>query len=65
MNIVDNKGHKTTYTILGPWDADPEQNILSFNSKLAQAMIGKKEGENFNFRDDEFQIISLGNYLKQ
>ncbi|MES2122836.1 MAG: GreA/GreB family elongation factor, partial [Chlamydiota bacterium] len=29
------KGQSVTYTLLGPWDADPEKNILSFQSKLA------------------------------
>lgn len=64
VEMIDQKGKKTYYTILGPWDADPEKNILSFNSKLAQAMVGKKPGESFQFRDDKFQIVNLGSYFK-
>ena len=33
----NDKGQTVVYTLLGPWDADPEKNILSFQSKLAPA----------------------------
>jgi transcription elongation factor GreA-like protein/transcription elongation GreA/GreB family factor len=65
IRVIDSNGNKTQYTLLGPWDADPDKNILSFNSKLAQTMIGKKEGESFSFRDEKFKIIDIGSYLKQ
>lgn len=64
VEMIDQKGKKIQYTILGPWDADPEKNILSLNSKLAQAMVGKKPGDSFQFRDDKYQIVNLGSYLK-
>lgn len=63
VDIVDTKGNKIHYAILGPWDADPDKNILSFNSKLAQAMIGRKKGESFSFRDETYQVVDLGSYL--
>ena len=59
VSMVDSKGAKLTYSILGPWDADPENNILSFNSKLALAMAGKKMGEQFEFKDETFKITNL------
>lgn len=65
VNVIDSQGNKTTFTILGPWDADPDRNILSFNSKLAQSMIGKKVGESFDFRDEKFQIVGFESYFKQ
>jgi transcription elongation factor GreA-like protein/transcription elongation GreA/GreB family factor len=65
IEVIDAKGQKTRYMILGPWDANPDENILSFNSKLAQAMIGKKKGENFHFKDEKFQIASLSSYFEQ
>lgn len=63
IDVVDNQGQRVQYSILGPWDADPEKNILSLNSKLAQAMVGKKKGESFQFKDEEFQILSLSSFL--
>lgn len=63
VEIKDQNNKTTTYTILGPWEADPDANILSSQSKLAQAMIGFKVGETFTFRDEEFKIVSLKSYL--
>lgn len=59
VDIVDEKGNKSRYSILGPWDANPEENILSFNSKLAQAMIGKKSGESFAFKEEKYRVVGL------
>ncbi len=59
VELVDEHNKKLSYSILGPWDANPEESILSFNSKFAQAMIGKKVGEFFRFKDDEFKIAKL------
>lgn len=64
IDVVDEKGNQQRYTILGPWDANPDQNILSFNSKFAQAMVGKKKGESFTFREDKYKILALGKFLK-
>jgi transcription elongation GreA/GreB family factor len=48
--IVDlkdsNTGNKMKYIILGAWDSDPENNILSYLTPLAQKILGKKAGEN-------------------
>jgi transcription elongation GreA/GreB family factor len=47
--IVDLKdsvsGNKMKYTLLGAWDGDPENNILSYLTPLAQKILGKKVGE--------------------
>ena len=64
--IVDceNKSGKTvTYTLLGPWDADPEKNILAFQSKLAQTMSGLSVGDTFSFQNDELVIKQIRSYL--
>ncbi|MGK5594449.1 MAG: GreA/GreB family elongation factor [Parachlamydiaceae bacterium] len=57
---VKNANNETTqYKILGPWDANPDQDILSYQSKLAQSMIGLKVGESFTFRDEQFKVVSF------
>lgn len=63
VDVKDKNGSQITYTLLGPWDANPDENILSINSKFAQAMIGKKKGDNFKFKDDTFQIVKLSSFL--
>lgn len=52
-----------TYTLLGPWDADPEKNILAFQSKLAQAMKGLTVGESFQAQGEMFTVTSISSYL--
>ncbi|MCC5832169.1 MAG: GreA/GreB family elongation factor [Chlamydiales bacterium] len=63
VNLMDSKGKKITYTLLGPWDADPDQHVLSFQSKLAQAMIGHKEGESFDFQGEHYTVKGIKSYL--
>lgn len=51
------------YTILGAWDGDPDKNILSYLTPLAQAMVGKKPGEDLEFDMDgtkkHFRVDSI------
>jgi len=61
VSIKNDAGQVSKYTILGPWDADAESNILSFQSKLAQAMIGSREGDTFQFKDEDYTIESIRN----
>ncbi|MGZ3732335.1 MAG: GreA/GreB family elongation factor, partial [Parachlamydiaceae bacterium] len=59
VELIDSKNNPLKYTILGPWDADPDQNILSLQSKFVQTMLGCKKDDKFNFRDEEYQVVSL------
>src|SRR5690606_35985520 len=35
----------SSYAILGAWDSDPDRRIVSYQTPLARALIGKKVGE--------------------
>ncbi|MBM3207317.1 MAG: transcript cleavage factor [Chlamydiae bacterium] len=63
VECTNKDGKASQYTLLGPWDADPEQNILAFQSKLAQAMKGLSVGDKFQFQEDEFVINKIRSYL--
>lgn len=65
VHCRDSKGEHLRFTLLGPWDADPEKRILSFQSKLAQAMKEKTIGEKFEFQGETFTITDLDNYFDQ
>lgn len=65
VHCRDSKGAHHKFVLLGPWDADPERNIISFQSKLAQAMKGRTVGEKFDFQGDQFTISDLDNYFDQ
>ncbi len=65
VHCKDSKGTHVRFTLLGPWDADPEMHILSFQSKLAQAMKGRAIGEKFEFQGDVFTITDINSYFDQ
>ena len=45
VTIENEKGEEITYTILGPWDVDAEKGIISYESPLGQALLGKARGD--------------------
>jgi transcription elongation GreA/GreB family factor len=47
-----NVGQKVTYTLLGAWDGDPEKNILSYLTPLAQTFINKPVGSEVVFEGE-------------
>jgi len=40
---------KETYTILGPWESSPEENIISYMAPFGSALLNAKVDENLNF----------------
>lgn len=61
--LKDSQGGEQVFTILGPWDADPDKNILSLQSKVAQDLFGKKVGSRFEFRGEPVTITRIESYL--
>ncbi|MDR2483387.1 MAG: transcription elongation factor GreA [Treponema sp.] len=45
----DSSGKNEEYTILGPWESDPENRIISYLSPFGGAVLNKKAGEQFSF----------------
>ncbi len=45
--VIDAPEGERTYHILGEWDNEPEMGILSSRAKLAENMLGKKIGDQF------------------
>ncbi|GMO21712.1 MAG: transcription elongation factor GreA [Spirochaetaceae bacterium] len=45
----ENSGNEEIYTILGPWESDPDNKIISYLSPFGEAMLGKSSGERFEF----------------
>jgi len=56
-------GKTVSYTLLGPWDADPDKNILSFQSKLAKAMTGLQVGDTFELQKQTYTIKAIRSAL--
>lgn len=63
VELVDSQGKRISYTLLGPWDADPDNHILSYNSKFSQAMKGHKKGDSFLFQGEQYEVADMRSYL--
>ena len=48
VTLEDEKGKKITYTLVGSMESNLEKGLLSVKAPMAMAMLGKKEGENFD-----------------
>jgi len=60
-------GDPLTYTILGAWDSDPEQNVLAYLSGRGAQMLEKKPGDLVEFSDgsgesEQFRIKEIRPY---
>jgi transcription elongation factor GreA len=63
VSVSTPDGSEIAYTILGPWDADTERNIISYLSPLGMGLIGKRVDEEAVLDGEKrFRIraISLG-----
>ena len=63
VELENPKGERTTYTLLGPWDADPEQNVLSFQSKIAKDLLGLALGDRCKLQDHEWKVTAIKSFL--
>jgi len=48
-------GKSVTYSILGAWDSDPDQNVLSYQTPLGQSLISKKVGDSVTVEIDSHE----------
>ena len=62
LRNVDSETEET-YTVLGAWDGDPERQIISYQTAIAQALIGHSLGEIVTLNTDNdsarFAIIAI------
>lgn len=60
-------GKKHRYAILGAWDSDPKNNILSYKTPLAKELLGKQKGEvastNIGGNKEEWTILNIERWL--
>jgi transcription elongation factor GreA len=52
-------GQDEEYTILGPWESDPANRIISYLSPFGGALLNKKAGEQFNFSINDQKVSYL------
>jgi transcription elongation GreA/GreB family factor len=56
--VLENKdsGKEEEYSILGPWESDPGNRIISYLSPFGGALLNKKKGEAFDFSINDEKI---------
>ena len=63
---VKTGGKSITYTILGAWDGDADNNIISYKTALGAALLGKKVGDTVKVKagsgDEDYTIVSIARY---
>jgi transcription elongation factor GreA len=52
----ESAGKEEEYTILGPWESDPDNRIISYLSPFGGAILNKKVGEKFVFAINDDRI---------
>jgi transcription elongation GreA/GreB family factor len=70
-NVVTLKEGSTNesrkYSILGAWDSDPDNDILSYKTPLAQSIIGKKVNDtvstNIDGNEEQWTILSIERWV--
>ncbi|MSU23343.1 MAG: transcription elongation factor GreAB [Opitutus sp.] len=59
-------GKTTRYTILGAWDGDPDNNIVSYKTPLGVALLGKKRGDAIKVKTgaagEFYTVVSISRY---
>jgi transcription elongation GreA/GreB family factor len=52
-----------SYSILGAWDGDPERRIISYQTAIGQALLGKKRGERVTLNTDHgtatYEVVDI------
>ena len=65
--LDENKNKEITYTILGAWDSNPDKQVISYQTPLGKALIGKTPAEEIELHiegvDSLLKIISIERYV--
>lgn len=62
-------GNITRYTVLGAWDGDPENHVISYKTPFGAALLGKKTKDTVRVKtgtsEDDYEIVSIARYVDQ
>ena len=62
----ESKNENESFMILGPWDVDTDKNIISYESPLAQALLGSKVGKKAKLDTGKsYAIVGIESALSQ
>ncbi len=59
VRLAGPSGEERAFTLLGPWDSQPEQGILSHESELATSLLGKAVGDGVGLEGKTFRVAGI------
>ncbi len=59
VRLDNGAGNVMEYSILGPWDADPDHGVISYLSPFAQLLLGRKLGDGIEMDGQPFRITAI------
>ena len=59
LSLLNGAGKRRSVTILGPWESDPDRHIVSYDSELGQALLGKTCGESIPFEGESWTLETI------
>ena len=62
VRLADGAGEERTITILGPWESQPEQDVISYESDLAKQILGRGVGAPVALGGGSWTIRSIEPY---
>ncbi len=66
VELKHQDGSTTRYTILGAWDGDPANHVISYKTPLGAALMGRKVGETVRVKttgaEEVHTVVAIGRY---
>lgn len=59
VTLEDSNGANVVYTVLGPWDSDPDKGIISYLAPLGQELVGKHTGDSLMLHDRLHTVVTI------
>ncbi len=59
VRLDNGTGNVVEYSILGPWDADPDHGVISYLSPFAQVLLGRTVGDSVEMDGQPFRIAAI------
>ncbi len=64
VGLVTEEGTQRTFSLLGPWDSQPEKGTLSYESELARKLLGRRLGDLVRVGDTGYKVTAIEPYRR-
>jgi transcription elongation GreA/GreB family factor len=67
VQVSGPSGAIADYTILGAWDGDPDNRIISYKTPLGAALLGRKIGDSVKLKiggaEEAYTVVGISRYV--